>query len=153
MIVLFWSVFAVTLVATLLKIPRGVTMVMIIALVIGASVLSGCGGSELPAHVAGCVTQTPIASNSRTYVCPAAAKRWAQNWCHARPGLSRSRTIALMGAPTYQSADQLGWTGFGYDLTAFLDETSHVRQLDINPIGMTARQRAGLRCGETRGAR
>lgn len=150
---LFWTVVVVTIVMRLVKVPAKAAPLVIVAIVIAAGVLSGCGGSELPTHVAGCVTQTPTASNSRTYVCPAAAKRWAQRWCDVKPGFTRARTIALMGAPTHASAAQLSWTGFGYDLTAFLDETAHVRQLDINTIGMTARQRAGLKCPEMREAR
>lgn len=137
---LFWTVVIVTIVMRLVKVSAKAAPVVIVAIVIAVGVLSGCSSEPR-----GSVASAPVALPSSSD-----AERWAQRWCDVRPGFTRARTIALMGAPTHASADQLSWTGFGYDLTAFLDETAHVRQLDINPIGMTARQRAGLKCSETR---
>lgn len=66
--------------------------------------------------------------------------------------MTRKHTIKLMGQPTRTGTDQLEWSGFGYALYAFFDEDWRVRQLDINKALTGKRQRARLKCADTREA-
>ena len=81
-----------------------------------------------------------------------AAKRWVKNWCKLKPGFSRRHVNALMGKPTGHDAESANWVGFGYHLSVFYDEDARVNQLAINDLGMSKKQRARLKCADTRSA-
>jgi hypothetical protein len=133
---LFWTVVAAVIAMTLVGFPRRGAPIVVAAITIVFILLGGIAAAHAP-------PREPTRQE---------AKRWARNWCAVRPGFSRAHTIKLMGRPTRTGTDQLEWTGFGYALYAFLDEDWRVRQLDINDIAMSRRQRAKLTCETTREA-
>lgn len=138
LVTLFWVVFVATIVMALVGFPRKGARLVVFAILL---VFCLAGGASA---YAGPPPREPTTQD---------VKRWVKRWCKVKPGMTRRRTIKLMGRPSSSFAGQLSWEGFGYDLTAFFDERQRVRQLDINDIRMTKRQRARLRCADTRSAR
>lgn len=71
----------------------------------------------------------------------------------SRVSMTRKHTIKLMGQPTRTGTDQLEWSRASANaLYAFFDEDWRVRQLDINKALTGKRQRARLKCADTREA-
>jgi hypothetical protein len=136
---LFWVVVVVSLILILTRsFPRNAVPLVVFAIVLLAAGANTAFGYE------GAGPRQPTRAE---------AKRWVKNWCKVKPGYKLRHAVKLMGRPTGTGPDQMEWSGFGYELYAFLDERGRVRQLDINDIGMSRRQRARLKCADTRRAR
>lgn len=81
---------------------------------------------------------------------PASSDASADHWCQAQPGNTRDQLIALMGPPTSEPPNQLGWTVGDYAYTAFLDADGTAKQLDIHTSSLSDDAIAALKCKPTR---
>jgi hypothetical protein len=85
-----------------------------------------------------------------TGAAPASSDDSADHWCEAQPGNTREQLIALMGPPTSEPPNQMGWTVGDRAYTAFLDADGTARQLDIHTSSMSDDDKAALKCKPTR---
>lgn len=97
------------------------------------ALLTACSGGEKTANVV-----------------PASSDASADHWCQAQPGNNREQLIALMGPPTSEPPNQLGWTVGDYAYTAFLDADGTAKQLDIHTSSLSDDEIAALKCKPTR---
>jgi hypothetical protein len=98
-----------------------------------ATLLAACSGGE-----------------KTTGAASASSDASADHWCQAQPGNTREQLVALMGPPTSEPPNQMGWTVGHYAYTAFLDADGTAKQLDIQTSSLSDEEKAALKCKVTR---
>ena len=122
---------------------------------LGMGLLTACGSSSSTDSSSDSLLEAmKDYSATQATLDPEVAKSWPEKWCQAQPGISRSRLIEIMGAPTSDGnqGQSSSWEGFQYQFNAFYDASGNVRQLDINLSRLSATEKASLKCSETRAA-
>jgi hypothetical protein len=133
-----------------------------------AALIAGCGADDTrstSSHQSTGYAQSDVHKQNPTELVPPTDEQvesWPAAFCRAKVGMTRDDLARLMGPPSTdisltqgrkdQTIPQMTWEDSvsGWHFTAFFDMHDRVKQLDVNPIGLSAQQKSQVTCGRSR---
>ena len=96
------------------------------------STLTGCGSGAETKTVTASQTVTVTSGSVEVFGGPPpvnVVREWAQLWCRVTLGMSKTEVRGVMGTPTSETGDQLGWDAYEWVFTAVFDTNGKAIQL------------------------